>query len=93
MRGFRSQAEYDNASYSSPINVPHRAVHFPPVMHARIACVAAHALARAAALLSTELAARRPTPLPEPPPNASALPALLSGGEAGEGGALLRCEI
>ena len=47
MRGFRSQAEYDNASYSSPINVPHRAVHFPPAMHARIACVAAHALARA----------------------------------------------
>ena len=95
LRGFRSQAEYDNASYSAPMNVPHRAVHFPPAMHARIACVAAHALARAAGLLSAALAARRPALLPEPPPNASALPALLSGGEAGapgEGGALLRCE-
>ena len=94
VRGFRSQVEYDNASYAGPMNVPHRAVHFPPQMHERIACVAAYAFARAAALLSTELAADRPTPLPEQPPNASALPQLLASGAAagGEGGALLRCE-
>jgi hypothetical protein len=95
VRGFRSQAEYDNASYTGSFNVPHRAVHFPPQMHERVACVAAYAFARAAVLLSTELAADRPAPLPEQPPNASALPQLLSVGaaEGGEGGALLRCEM